>query len=171
MPTISHLIIGALIPVLIYVALNKKISIETVLYFIAGSILPDLYTFVKIFVFSDVCKYISWNAPHGVIAWIIWGFVFAIIFHFSFQRFSKLKLKQIFIILLSAGWLHLGLDMLTEPVRIIGDCYLSISSFYTSVMILKEQDFIIVFYVIFIIIPIMLLLIEIRKEERMTPKN
>ena len=163
MPTIGHLIIGVLIPFLIFHVLNKKFSFEVGLYFIIGSILPDTYTIIKLFIFPDIVKYISWNITHGVVSWIIWGFGFAIGFHILFHKISKLKLKQIFIVLLSAGWLHLGLDMLTQPVRIIGDCYLSILSFYTHVMILEEQDFIVVFYFIFIIIPLLMIITQIRK--------
>jgi len=164
MPTIGHLVIGVLIPLLMYYALNKKICFETELYFIAGSVLPDTYTVIKLFIFPDICKYISWNFTHGFIVWIIWCFIFAFIFQFLFQRISKLRLTQIFIILFSAGWLHLGLDMLSDPVRIVGDYYLSIESFYTPFMIMKEQDFITVFYIVFIILPIALLVVEIRKE-------
>lgn len=164
MPTIGHLVIGILIPLIFYYTLNQKVSIETELYFVIGSILPDTYTIIKIFIYPDIYKYISWNFTHGIIAWIIWAFISTIIFYFSFHRISKLQFVQIFLILLSAGWLHLGNDMLTQPVRIIGDFYLSISSFYTPFMILEEQDFILIFYIIFIIIPIVLLLIEIRSE-------
>ncbi len=164
MPTIGHLVIGILIPLIFYYILNQKVSIETELYFVIGSILPDIYTIIKIFIYPDIYKYISWNVPHGIIAWIIWAFISTIIFYFSFHRISKLQFIQIFLILLSAGWLHLGNDMLTQPVRIIGGFCLSISSLYTPFMILEEQDFILIFYIIFIIIPIVLLLIEIRSE-------
>ncbi len=164
MPTIGHLVVGILIPFLMYYTTNKKFSIEIELYFIVGSVLPDIYIFVKIFIFPDIYKYIPWNIPHGFIIWILLGFIFTIIFYFSFKKVSKLRLIQIYIILLSAGWLHFGIDMLTQPVRIIGDFNLSISSFYTIFTILGEQDFIIVFYIVFIIIPITLLLVEIRKE-------
>jgi len=162
MPTIGHLIVGVLIPFLTYYALNKKISIETELYFVSGSIIPDTYTIIKIFVFPDICKYISWNIPHGVVSWIILSLMFSAILSSLFYNFSKFR--KISYILISAGLLHFGLDMLIEPVRFIGDIYLSSSSFYTSFMILKEQDFITIFYVFFIIIPIVLLSIEIRKE-------
>ena len=164
MPTIGHLIIGLLIPILLFYALDKKFSIEIELYFIVGSVLPDTYTIIRLFIFPNIVKYISWNITHGIVAWIIWGFIFAVIFHISFHRVSKMKLKQIFIILLSSGWLHLGLDMLTQSTRLIGNISLSILSFYTPFMILEEQDFIIVFYIVFLIIPIVLLIIEIKKR-------
>lgn len=164
MPTIGHLIIGILIPILTYYAINKKFSIEIALYFIAGSILPDTYTIIKIFIFPDICKYISWNIPHGVVSWIILSFMFSAILSSLFYNFSKFKFIKISSILISAGLLHFGLDMLTQPVRFIGDIYLSSSSFYTSFMILFEQDLISIFYVIFIIFPIALLIVEIRKE-------
>ena len=165
MPTIGHLIIGIIIPILIYFTLNKKYSIEIILYFLAGSILPDTWTIIRMFIFPDITKYISWNITHGFIAWIIWGFIFSIIFYFSFKKVSKLRFNQIFLTLLSAGWLHLGLDMLTQSVRIIGDFRLEFLDFFTEFEILKEQDFIIVFYFIFIVIPILLLLIEIKKGD------
>ena len=169
MPTIGHFI-GILIPILLYLGLNKKISLEIELYFIAGSILPDTYTIIKIFIFPDIVKYIPLNITHGFIIWIMWSFIFAIIFYCIFHRISKLQFSQIFFVLLSAGWIHLGLDMLTQPVWIIGDFKLSILSFYTDFKILGEQDFIVIFYLIFLIIPLIILLIVIRKEEKYIKK-
>jgi len=167
MPTIGHLIIGIIIPILIYFALNKKYSVEVGLYFLAGSILPDIYTIIKMFIFTDIRKYVSWNITHGIVAWIVWGFIFTIIIFISFRKISKLKFTQIYIILLLAGWLHLTIDMMTQPVRIIGNVHLSFSDFFTTETILCEQDFIIVFYII-LIIPIILLtryIKEIKKGE------
>ena len=173
MPTIAHLIIGILIPLLLFYVLGKKFSIGIVLYFTAGSILPDIYSIIKIFIFPYISKskWLFWNAPHGFFSWIYWGFGFAIIFHLLFHRISKIKLHQIFIILLSGGWFHLGLDMFPSPVRVIGNFYISVSSFYTSVMILEEQDFIIVFYVVFLILPLGMLIAEIRKIASDINKN
>jgi len=162
MPTIGHLIIGIVIPVLIYYTLNKNFSIEICLYFIVGSILIDTYSIIKIFIFPDIVKYITWNVPHGFFSWIICSFIITSIFYLFFRKVSKLRFIQIFYIILLAGWIHLGLDMLVQPVRIIGELNLSILDFYTKFMILEEQDFIVVFYIIFIFIPT-LLLIRINK--------
>ena len=163
MPTIGHILIGIILPFLFCFILNKKYSIEIGLYFLAGSVLPDVWTIIRIFIFPDIIKYISWNTTHGFIAWIIWGFIFAIIFFLLFKKVSKLQFTQIFFVLLVVGWLHLGLDMLTQPVRIIGSFELEFLDFFTSFRILKEQDFIIVFYFVFIIVPVMLLIITINR--------
>lgn len=165
MPTIGHLVIGIYIPLLMFYILSKKFSIEIVLYFIVGSILPDIYTIIKIFIYPDIYKYIPWNVPHGFLSWIVWGFITAAVLYLLFHRISKLRVIQIFTILLSAGWLHLGLDMTIQQVRIVGDFYLSFSSFYTQLTILGEQDLIVIFYIIFIITPILLLVIEVKKIE------
>ncbi len=116
------------------------------------------------FIFPDITKYISWNITHGFIIWIIWGLIFASIFYFLFKRIPKLQFIQIFLILLSAGWLHVGFDMTTQPVRIVGNFRLEFLDFFTFVRILKEQDVIVVFYFIFIIIPIILLVVAINKK-------
>ena len=164
MPTIGHLIIGILIPILICFALNEKYSIEIGLYFLAGSILPDTYTIIRIFIFPDINKHVSWNITHGIVAWIIWGFIFTSIIFISFRKVSKLKFIQIYVILLIAGWLHLTVDMMTQPVRIIGNFHLSVLDFFTTGSILGEQDFIIVFYII-LVIPIILLTKYIKEIE------
>jgi len=54
--------------------------------------------------------------------------------------------------------------MTTQPVRIVGSFRLELLDFFTSVRILEEQDFIIIFYFVFIIIPIILLVIAINKK-------
>ncbi len=164
MPTIGHILVAILLPLLISKGLNKKVSIEMMLYFMFGTIFIDIWTIIRIFIFPDIVKYIPWNFTHGFIAWIIWGLIFSAIFYFSFKRISKLHFFQIFFILLIAGWLHLGLDMLIQPVRIVGNFKLEFLDFYTTIKILNEQDFIIIFYIIFIVIPIILLIIWIKKE-------
>lgn len=163
MPTVGHLLVGILTPLLIGYVLNKKKIIEISIYFLIGSILPDTYTIIKLFIFPDIIKYISINITHGFIIWIVWSYIFSIVLFFTFRKISKLQFIQIYYIILSAGWLHLGLDMMIQPVRIIGDFHLSIYSFYTSIMILEEQDFVVVFYVFFILIPIIILIIAIKK--------
>ncbi len=163
MPTIGHLIIGFFLPFLVSFILNKKYLIEINLCFLAGSILPDTWTIIRIFIYPDITKYISWNITHGFMVWIIWGLIFAVIFYFLFKKFSRLQFIQIFLILLSAGWLHLGFDMSTQPVDIVGGFRLDFLDFFTSVRIMKEQDLIIVFYFVFIIIPIILLVVVINK--------
>lgn len=164
MPTIGHILLGVVAPVLIGYVLNKKIPIEILIYFLIGSILPDTYTIIRLFIYPDIVEYISFNITHGFIIWIFWSYVFAVIFRSLFYRISKLNFTKIFFILLSAGWLHLGLDMLTQPTIIIGDFSLSILSFYTEFQILGEQDFIVVFYIFFILIPLTLLIMIIKKE-------
>lgn len=163
MPTVGHLFIGILTPLSIGYVLNKKNIIEILIFFLIGSILPDTYTLIKLFIFTDIVKYIPINITHGFIIWIVWSYILSIVLFFIFRKISKLQFIQIFYIILSAGWLHLGLDMLTQPVRIIGGFHLSVYSFYTSIMILEEQDFVVVFYMFFILIPIIILIMAIKK--------
>ena len=47
--------------------------------------------------------------------------------------------------------MHFGIDMLTEPVGLIGNLFVSITSFYTSYGVLGEQD---LAYVLFLFIVI-----------------
>ena len=163
MPTAGHLLIGILTPLLIGYVLNKKNIIEISIYFLIGSVLPDTWTIIKFLLFPDIVKYIPINITHGFIIWIVWSCIFSIILFFTFRKISRLRFIQVFYIILSAGWLHLGLDMMIQPVRIIVDFYLSVYSFYTPIMILEEQDFIVVFYLFFILIPIIILIMAIKE--------
>ena len=168
MPTIGHLFIGIIISISFYYISYKKFTFLMGIIFIMGSVLPDTFTILRMLFFPDNRIF---NAPHGVIAWILWAFIFAVIlkiFIFCLIKKNKknsMKFSHIYLILLSAGWIHLGLDMLTDPVRLFWKYNISSSSFYTPYeIIIGEQDVITFFYAFFIVIPFMMLFLITNKN-------
>lgn len=162
MPTIGHLFIGIIIPIIFYYISHKKFNFMMGIIFLFGSVLPDTFTILKEI---SLLNNNVFNASHGIIAWVWWALLFAGIFKLLTIKNKKYKIKflHIYLILLSAGWLHLGFDMTTQPVRLFWKYNISILSFYTPYEIMGEQDVIIFFYFFFIIIPIILLSIVINK--------
>ena len=168
MPTIGHIFIGIVISMLFYYSSHKKFTFLMGVVFILGGILPDTFTIIRIFIIPGLKIY---NSSHGVIAWILWALIFSIILKiliiiFKLDKKIRMKISYIYLILLSAGWMHLGLDMFGQPVRLFWKYYISIFSFYTPYGIMGEQDIIIFFCLFFMLIPIVLLLIVINKVDK-----
>ena len=63
--------------------------------------------------------------------------------------------------------MHFGIDMLTEPVGLIGNLFVSITSFYTPYGVLGEQDLAyVLFFFITFNIPMGICLFSLQKSEK-----
>ena len=146
MASIGHLIVGIIIGLLLYHISNKKFTKTLIIYFIIGSILPDILVVLKTLNKSTI---LIWNPIHSLIGWCFFSIIF--IGLLKILDIKTPKFSIIYLTLISAGMFHFGLDMMSEPVRIIGNFYVSIWNLYTPYGIFGEQDVITILYTLLIL--------------------
>ena len=183
MSTFAHFVIALAFSTCIYKFTrnsHRKFNISHAFLFMIGSLLPDLLAFLDIVpnFFGEVTNYNPLRYYyHNISAWIAVSLLYTIFFRILIKFLNeetgnktKITFKQIYLILLASGFMHFGIDMLSEPVGLIGDIFVSITSFYTPYGILGEQD---LAYIIFIFItfniPMGLCLFSLQKFEKQNP--
>ncbi|MBD3352398.1 MAG: hypothetical protein GF364_13000, partial [Candidatus Lokiarchaeota archaeon] len=128
MPTITHSLIGGLLAFLIYLnsrnlGSEKEFSKSHLIIFTINSFIgPDIG---KIGVIAGAPSYIINDMIHNIIGWIIFSIPLSILYLFIFNKFKSPKVKpspisfpSILKLIIGAGVLHLGLDVLDQPTRV-----------------------------------------------------
>ena len=180
MSTVAHLLIALAFSSCIYVFTRKshrKFNISLICLFTIGSILPDLLTLLDIVpnFFGEATNYNPFRYYyHNISMWIVISLIYTIFFRILIKFLNeetgnqtKITFKQIYIILLASGLMHFGIDMLTEPVGLIGNIFVTITSFFTPYGVLGEQD---LAYILFILmtfnLPMGLCLFSLQKSKK-----
>ena len=197
MPSLGHLVVGITISLVFYLYTrnkNRRFTFIHCIIFIIGSILPDLYTILywinrvdEVNNGKEITPFIvSQNQAfyHSIIGWFIVSIILTgliiliqrgllIIIKtedvYDNVKGKMLGFKQIYITFLSAGILHLGLDMINDSVMVVPNLWINFHSFWTEPIstrygLIREQDFIVFYFLLFYDLPIILLIFAFKKE-------
>lgn len=181
MSTIAHPIFALSICILFRFITNKKFTYSMSFLFVISSILPDTFCIMMLLIRTmgrvegNEIKPIR-NLPHEILSsvwgWTIGSLIIAgLLFHLlddQVEERDRLSFKQIYLIILSSGYLHMFIDGFTQWIWIFGDFYICFNSFFTTLGIGGEQDFIVMYFLTFFIFPLFLLYlsleIDIKKQ-------
>ena len=179
MSTIAHPIFALSICILFRFITNKKFNYPMSFLFIISSILPDTFCIMMLLIQTmgrvegDEIEPIR-NVPHELLSsvwgWTIGSLIIAgLLFYLledQVEERDKLTIKQIYLIILSSGFIHMFIDGFTQWIWIFGDFYICYDSFFTTSGIGGEQDFIIVYFLTFFIFPLFLLYLSLEIDTK-----
>jgi len=157
MSSVAHLVIALAFSLSIFFFTKnstRRFNYPLIFIFVIGSILPDLLTILDLI--PILVGEIPYYNPlryyyHSMSGCVVVSLFFAGFFknlNKEAKISSKISFIQIYLLLLAAGFMHFGIDMLTEPVRIIDNIYVSIYDFYTPYGVFGEQDLAVVIFII-----------------------
>lgn len=175
MSVFAHPIIGFIIGYIFYKSTKhseRSFTYRLFLIFFLGSILPDIITMIKWgIIFTeilplDILEYLNMfqGYYHSVYGWLFFAFIYAVIFYISINKISFLRCYSV---LVASGWIHFGEDVLTESISIFPPIRYSLTDIFTDFPRFGgEEDIgVLIFYLIFFIIPLILIFISFEKTE------
>ncbi len=155
MPTVTHALIGALLGFLLYLQSNSEKNgnhkifsrIHVIIFALNAFIGPDLAKIgltIGPISESEIIVIIN-NSIHNILGWVVFSIPLSFLYFFIFSKFSipkkgeeQIKITTILKLIIGAGLLHFGMDMLDNNVRIFPnfsifpDLILSVEGFKTG---------------------------------------
>lgn len=179
MSTIAHPIFALSICILFRFITDKKFTYPMSFLFVVSSILPDTFCLMMLLIRTmarlegDEIEPVR-NLPHellsSVCGWTIGSLIIAgLLFHLlddQVEERDRLTVKQMYLIILSSGYLHMFLDGFTQWIWVFGDFYICYNSFFTPSGIGGEQDFIVMYFLTFFIFPLFLLYLSLEIDTK-----
>jgi len=178
MSVFAHPVLGIAIGYIFYKSTNhseRRFTFRLFLIFFLGSILPDIITMIKWSIMfteipsSDILEYLNMfqGYYHSVFGWLFFAFIYAIIFYISIniRGNNKISFLRCYSILVASGWIHFGQDVMIQSISIFPPIRYSLSDIFTNFPRFgREEDVgVLIFFIIFLIIPLILLFISFEK--------
>jgi len=178
MSVFAHPILGIAVGYIFYKSTKhseRKFTYRLFLIFFLGSILPDIITMIKWSIMfteipsSDILEYLNMfqGYYHSVFGWLFFAFIYAIIFYISIniRGNNKISFLRCYSILVASGWIHFGQDVMIQSISIFPPIRYSLSDIFTNFPRFgREEDVgVLIFFIIFLIIPLILLFISFEK--------